>query len=952
MQIGAMSNHVLAHLSSLTEQLRGALMASSTAELFSRAWRAEATENTEPLSVRGDEALIDSVAQAVTCGCFGLQCFRKQLHETAGYTWLIDGSGPLMRELLSLCGGATSERKHSVAVRDATRRIAQVLERDGVGTLGQGLAGDATFADMTFADIAVYFYEHFVATHDRRMRRRRGIFYTPPALVSYIVRHIDRMLEHEFLLKRGLADDATWRDVRPCAESLPRHGAFEEDPFVRVLDPAMGAGTFLLQAAAAIRDRFRRHAVPRDAAPDVENELWNCFVARNLLPRLWGHELMLPSLVLAKLAMVAWLAETGFQFRHESRLHFYLANTLQQPRVGAEDGAGSGPFTVILGNPPFSSISDNQQGWMRELLRGRAPDRPSPVANYFLSQGAPLGERKHWLEDDYVKFMRFAHWQIEKAGAGVVGLVTNHAYLDNSTFHGMREQLLATFPRISVLDLRGNTRNRRRPRPGAGDESVFGIEQGVAISLFRRSPVPNNGRKIEHAELWGTRAAKLKALEQPAPATITWKTITPRPPSFFFVPKNQRLEKEYEAGFRLCDIMPVNSTAAVTARDSFVVAMDENELRERIQVFADPRRSDEEIRARFFTNTRSRKYPPGDTRGWRVADARRRMRADPQWEDHLRPCLYRPFDRRQVFWTPWMIDWPRSQVMDPLASGGNLALIARRQSPPSWPCNFFWISDTIVIDGVIRSDNRGSESVFPLFVPNHHDCQPPLLVNSDQPSSSATMQPNFSHAFVQACSSKLGLPWSPEGRAPFPYRLAPCDLFYYMYGFFHSPSYRNRFAEQLCIDFPRVLIPHDRQLFGALSQLGKVLAGAHLLSSRSHAPGSHDVAGLTFHSDGKKISLPPFETVTTGYPKYHNQNIWLNERVGIGPVDQGIWDFHAGTYQVCHKWLKDRRHRVLSSSELHRYRLILRAVDETLRTTAEIDREIARYGGWENAFRT
>ncbi|MBI2477204.1 MAG: hypothetical protein HYV60_00690, partial [Planctomycetia bacterium] len=95
-------------------------------------------------------------------------------------------------------------------------------------------------------------------------------------------------------------------------------------------------------------------------------------------------------------------------------------------------------FTVVLGNPPFRGISSNPSSWIGKLLRGTAPgDRPA--ASYYEVDGEPLRERKLWLQDDYVKFMRYAQWQIERTGVGVLGFVTNHGYLDNATFRGMRQ---------------------------------------------------------------------------------------------------------------------------------------------------------------------------------------------------------------------------------------------------------------------------------------------------------------------------------------------------------------------------------------------------------------------------------------------------------------------------------------------------------------------------------
>ena len=546
----------------------------------------------------------------------------------------------------------------------------------------------------------------------------------------------------------------------------------------------MGTGVFLLEAAAMMRRRFLRQLATTTDAVEDQQRHWNRYVTEYLLPRLCGQELLLPALVLAQLAMSIWLAETGFQFNLTARLQLHLANTLYRPPASEPATARlQGPFTVIVGNPPFAGVSDNREKWLRQLLRGKSPDSNTDVANYFLAQGVPLGERKHWLEDDYVKFFRFAHWQIEKANAGIVALVTNHGYLDNSTFRGMREQLLQTFDNIDIVDLHGNSRSGERPPNGVRDESVFGIEQGVTLSFLRRGVTSGQRPSIHHSELWGPAADKRQRLAETSKPLSTQQVI-PVAPHFFFVPKAINRCPEYESGHRLIDIMPVNSTAAVTARDTFVVDIDHIRLRERLQQFADPMVSDETIRSEHFGNTRSRKYPPGDTRGWKLPAARRRLQAEVAQDKHVRQCLYRPFDRRHIFWVPWMIDWPRHTVMDHLLDGQNLALIARRQSPPSVPCEFFWVTDMITLDGVIRSDNRGSESLFPLFLTDQRrGAQESSRKQQTSGDKSAWRRTNFSSGFLKDVEMHTGLTWTTDGTEG-PDTVTPHDLFHYIYALF------------------------------------------------------------------------------------------------------------------------------------------------------------------------
>lgn len=936
-----MSHAVSLQLASLTNQLRDALISDAVGGGAERGWHSLQRRFAKLTGHEGIEAFAASLAQAVTCGCLGCQVFSDQLQGTRAVKWLIEGADPLVREALLLCSGAPVGQGYASAVLEARQRIVRFLDAERVKAVRDSLP-----ADSRPADAAVYFYEQFLAACDGATRRRNGVFYTPHPLVAFVIRSVDGLLQDEFFLEDGLADAASWGDVTQSLDGdRSREFMHGDAAFVRLLDPAMGTGAFLLEAAELMRQRFRQRPLLGGSGSGTENQLWNAYVRGCLLPRIWGQELMLPPLVLAQLTMAAWLADTGFRFECRGGLHFYLANTLQQPSVRSNRGqAEAPPFTVVVGNPPFSAVSDNRQGWMRKLLRGRDPEAARRVANYFSSQGMPLGERKHWLEDDYVKFMRFSHWQIERAGTGIVALVTNHAYLDNSTFRGMREQLLETFPFVSVVDLHGSTRNRARQPEIATDESVFGIEQGVAVSLFRRPLRGARDQRVKQADIWGDRAAKLQSLETSVPESLLWKDVHPRAPHFFFTPINQRLSRQYEAGFRLCDIMPLNSTAAVTARDSFVIGFSREDLERRMRQFANPRISDEHIRERFFGNTRSRKYQPGDTRGWRMAEARQRVQRDPDWKRYLRSCLYRPFDQREVFWASWMIDWPRNNVMAHLAADGNLALIARRQSPPSLPRNYFWVSDSIVIDGVIRSDNRGGESVFPLYLADGAVVGNTISSGGTELLFPPLMSPNFSGEFIEFCTARLGLRWTLEETDSSHETFAPRELFHYIYALFHCPAYRQRFAEQICVDFPRVFLPRKPDLFRTMSRWGKTLVQAHLLreveDQRVECPQVDFAAG-----EGRSYII-----VEPGYPKYQDQKVWINKTTAIFPVSREVWTFYVGTYQVCRKWLKDRRERVLSSSELDQYRGMLRAVGETVRIMEQLDQEIERHGSWEHAF--
>lgn len=898
----------------------------------------------------GAHVFADAVAQAVACGCVALAASRDQPLPDSARRWLIDQADPLLAAILDLCLAGDEAACGAHAIGRAAALIRQHLQTQRPEKCSEA----ATCGAESDRDVTGFF-ERLLSQSDARSRRRQGVYYTPPDLAAHVVRSVDQVLRMEFMLADGLADRTTWQQVRVAGGGPDAHVPVRPDaPFLRILDPAMGAGVFLLAVFDHIRHWWAA-CRSREAAPaDRPRESWDDFVVDTLLPRICGQELALPAVVVAHLLLATRLHASGFHFTRPGRINFLLGNTLRAPRIGdcwlTEDDR---PYTVVLGNPPFAGVSENRYRWISQLLRGQAPGHHR-VANYLEADGRPLGEKKHWLEDDYVKFLRLAHWLIERTEAGVIGFVTNHGFLDNVTFRGLRQQLLRTFPCVTVVDLHGNTRTGERPPEGVRDESVFGIEQGVAISLWRRPLHGPIAPRIDHADLWGQRESKLAALAGTEPVRTT--RLDPHAPHYFLVPRDGRRESEYARGCPLPEVMPVYSTAAVTARDGFVVAFSETELRDRLAVLCDERVADDAIRAQFFASSRSTKYPTGDTRGWQLAAARARLRREPDLARYICDCLYRPFDRRRIFWTPWMIDWPREAVMRHLAAGDNFALVARRQLPASHRCDYFWVTDTIALDGLIRSDNRGSESVFPLFL---QDCAPtgqrPGSADHVPPRSAARpRQVNFSPAFVQRVADQLGLAWNPGAEDAADGHFTPFALFGYIYALFHAPSYRERFAASLRVGFPRVFVPARCELFRHLSELGTQLVTRHLLRTRLFFPaafaGDSEADAAAAAGGPQYAGVQPASRVTLGRPRLDKGRVYLNDRVSIGPVPASVWQFHVGAHQVCHKWLKDRRGRTLDSQDLAHYRQILLAVQDTLTCMRQIDQTIAAHGGWMTAF--
>jgi predicted helicase len=680
---------------------------------------------------------------------------------------------------------------------------------------------------------ATHLYEPFLHAWQRNTRKRRGVFFTPQPIADYIVRQVDECLRQESGLDDGLADMAT---------RSYREGDASRSPWV--LDPACGTGVFLL----AVIDHLHRQLGDRFSG-----------CVPNLLPRLIGVEILPAAAFLAKLNIALKLAETGYDFRQPGKINIHLGDALD-PALQSKIQSPKSKIAILLGNPPFSSLSTNTNPWIARLVRG-----DDAVRGYVRANGQSLGERKTWLHDDYVKFIRLAQWHVEQAGQGIVGFVTNHGYLDNATFRLMRSELLRVFPHIQIVDLHGNRKKGEVAPSGERDENVFGLDQGVAIAILARSVSEGVLPRVEYAELWGTREKKLAALGTPS-LTHRVDLLAPSAPDWRFVPGRYASQPEYDAGWLLTELMPANAPAPVTARDHFVVAFTAEELRLRIEEFCDLSIPDDEIRLRYFTRTRSSRYESGDTRGWKLPAARRIIAADHTWQDHIVRCLYRPFDWRYVFWHPAMIDWPRTDVTRHLLSPAPspqprapICLLARRQQLPTQPCTFFWVSDGLALDGVIRSDNRGSESLLPLYLIDEDD--------DGQPQCRA----NFSPAAIDQVSRQIELAWQPLGQGDLQSTFGPEDLLGYIYALFHSPIYRERYADRLRTGFPRVLPPRSVEQFRNRAALGRELIDLHLLRTLDVSPSlPHSISVEDFRAGGytalKKWLQPPHRSAAN--PEY------------------------------------------------------------------------------------
>ncbi len=889
----------------------------------------------------GEEEFADVYAQTMTCGLFSAWLAGPTPSEPDAAL----AASPLFAHLLAAPSTAGVEHVRTILRSADPAALHRNFRRR-----------------QPHDDPALHFYERFLAAYDAAQRRRRGVFFTPQPVAAFIVGSIDEVLRTDFGLAGGLADTATWAAMvhRYPGLAIPP-GVAADEPFVQVFDPAVGTGTFLVETIESVHRTMTAHWQAEGHSAARIAELWNAYVPTFLLPRLSGFEVLAPPLALAHLKIALALARTGYRFPVPLRLRLYLANSLEGPAGEADASSAaadalkrSAAVTVVLGNPPFSGVSANMNGWIDRLLKGRLPGADGH--SYYSVDGRPLAEKKLWLQDDYVKFFRLGQHRIERAGTGVLAYVTNHAYLDNPTFRGMRRALMATFASAALVDLHGNAHREAALPEAAGDENLFDIEQGTAVALLVRPPVPLPP-EVRHAGIWGDRAAKCRALETGTARTLARRTLAPQPPYYLFVPRDESRRIEYEAAYPVTALMPVYVSGFVTARDHFVVDRDAEALLERIAAFRDAGVPDEAIRARYFAGKGAAKYPPGDTRGWKLAAARRRVAADDRWQERVVQCLYRPFDVRPVYYTPWMVDWPRPEVMRHLLAGGNLGLITcRQQSQQGLEWNLVGVTRHAAESSALSNRTREIGYVFPLY-----------LLDGD------SRRANFAPGLLERLAAHFGQS-SQEGSGIGMANLAPEDVLAFLYAHLHSPAYRRRYASFLQSDFPRIFLPRSAALFAELADVGRELMALHLLDtsripdgrSRSSISGNGETSddgprGAARHGPGSPppapfgtTALPRAEghgpwVVAPGYPRYDGARVLVSPTRWFAPVAEAVWRCRVGAYHVAEKWLKGRR-RQLEAAEIDRYRLVLAALDASVPLIDRIDTIIERHGGWPGAF--
>ena len=759
-------------------------------------------------------------------------------------------------------------------------------------------------------DPIIHFYETFLAEYDPKLRKSRGVWYTPAPVVNFIVRAVDDMLKTEFDLPQGLADNSktkiTVNSKTPDKHSVTGYKRVEQEVHkVQILDPDTGTGTFLAEVIKQVNKKFKG-----------QEGIWGSYVENHLLPRLNGFELLMASYAMAHLQLDLLLKETGFEPTTDQRKRVYLTNSLEKHHPDTEtvfarwlsNEANEAnhikrdtPVMCVIGNPPYAISSTNKGDWIQNLLTDYKKN---------------LNERKINLDDDYIKFIRYGQYFINKNGEGILAYISNNSFIDGITHRQMRKNLLKTFDKVYILDLHGSAKKNETTNDGGKDENVFDIQQGVSINIFVKTgkKKKNELGKIFHSDLLGKRGLKYTQLSENSVSSLKWNQLKNKDPYYFFVPRNYESENQYNNGFSVSDLFINQNSGIQTKNDSLTINLKKRKLENVVHDFNNL--SVEELKTKFNLK---------DTSGWTALKAKKDILNN---KGNYYTIYYRPFDIRTIYMTEksgGFVGRPRLSTMKHFFNGDNYGLITVRQQS-TFDFQHILVSNTLMESGAISLQTKEWGYIFPLYL---------YLKKNDQQiiEDSTERKPNLNQKIVNKIAKKLNLTFTNEKETT-ENTFAPIDILDYIYAVLHSRKYRNKYKEFLKIDFPKVPYPKNKATFLELVKLGGEIRQPHLLESpkvenyiTSYPKKGDDVITTSI---GKKDWKLFDEEKQLG-------RIWINETQYFDNIPLTAWEFYIGGYQPAQKWLKDRKNRTLLYDDIFHYQKIIVALSETDRLMKEID---------------
>jgi predicted helicase len=864
-------------------------------------------------------AFADMVAQTITYGLFSARATGTVLSGIETLSESIPSTNPFLRNLFSefasLGGDKPTDLDFDDLCLDELVTMLNSINIDAVmGDFGNQFKGGKE-------DPVIHLYETFLADYDSELRFDRGVFYTPKPIVRYMVKNVHEKLIADFNIPLGLADTST---------HLVNGNLWHR---VTILDPATGTGTFLEEVIYLIHETMISSWKDSGKSHSELSGLWTSYVEDHLLKKIFGFELMMAPYAIAHLKLGLALIRTGYVNQEKHRLGVFLTNTIEGPKplanwlpefLSQEASSAAAikedaPITVVIGNPPYSGESSNDNVWINDLMRTELSDGAD---SYFRVDGKGLGERNpKWINDDYVKFIRYSQYRICNSGIGISCMITPHGYLDNPTFRGVRQSLMTTYNSISILDLHGNTRKGETAPDGSPDKNVFDIQQGVCITTMSLvDPNDDAPCQVERFDIFGTREKKYSALKKFNANEFETKKLTPIGNFYLFSEFDEEDWKEYSSWPSITQVFPLHSAGITSARDSFSIDINEDVLYERISQFINM--NSEDARTKFSLGK--------DVRDWKVSLAQQDARNNGLSRKYIQRIQYRIWDWRSGYYTGTtrgIMCMPRRNVMREMINGDNIGLITVRRKPSGKESVYFWVSDCMIMNGTIRSDSQSIDYLFPLYRFNNGKriCTIPK-------------------SFIGFLSKKIGMKFLEVGTGDIIENFGPEDVLNYCYAIFHSKEYRTRFSEFMENDFPRIPFCTDSELFRELCHQGKRLSTIHRNPARAA-----EKSGVTFFDAGNRLVTRAGETgKKLAESKDGIGKLFINSSSYFDSVPTSVWNKVIGTYQVCHKWMseKKRNNVVLTVDDEKLFISMINAILETEETQHQIDGIINKHGGW------
>lgn len=831
------------------------------------------------------EEFADIYAQTIVYGMFTARLYDTtpedfSRQEAAN---LIPKSNPFLRRIFQSIAGYDIDSNIEWIVDDLAAMFSATDAAKIMANYG---------SNKRHSDPIVHFYEDFLAEYDPKLRKARGVWYTPAPVVKFIVKSVDEILQTEFGLPMGLADSSTIKVKRAIEQSKDKRTAdgmkHEEVDVhrVQILDPATGTGTFLAEVIQQVRDKF-----------DGMEGMWPSYVEKSLIPRIHGFEILMASYTIAHLKLALTLKNTGYDGHTDKRLNVFLTNSLEEatPRattlfakwLSDEADAASKvktetPIMVATGNPPYSISSQNSGDWITNL-----------VADYKKN----LNERNiQPLSDDYIKFIRLGQYYVHKNGEGILAYISNNGFLDGIIHRQMRKSLLEEFDKIYILNLHGNSRRKEVAPDGTPDENVFDIMQGVSINIFVKTGKKKKDTEasVFYHDVYGSREKKYNLLSDASILSEDWQQVTPSEPFYFFVPKDFNLLEQYEKGFSLDKLFLTSTTGIKSSKDDVVVCSTYEQGRLLVEDLLNL--DTEDFRKRHSTGD--------DSDGWSVNVAKEDVIfAKNRGFFSIVPILYRPFDTQFVPYTGktnGIVSRPRFKTMRHMLYPKNRALIIGRQGQAvgDMPWNIaFIVNGGNLVD--LNVYYRGGGCVFPLYYYGTDSLDEESIVL------------NLKQEIVNRVSEIVGS------------SINHYDFLDYIYSVLYSNKYRNVFSEFLKTDFPRIPYPKDAEQFHRLAEKGAELRKLHLMENAETWK-----TGVTFPVPGSNV----VDSIS-----FTEGKVFINKEQYFGNVSELAWNFYIGGYQPAQKWLKDRKGRTLDFQDILHYGRIIYALQETDRIMKEID---------------